>query len=72
VEVVVTGIGLVSPWGGSLEASWQKTDIWQIWDWAASTFSELRTRPLALVDKQPSELTKRTQVVVAAALKTLG
>jgi 3-oxoacyl-[acyl-carrier-protein] synthase II len=72
VEVVVTGIGLVSALGGSLEASWQKLISGKSGISLHQPFPELRTRPLALIGKQPSELKKLTQVVVAAALEDAG
>ena len=67
-EVVVTGIGLVSALNTSLDANWQKLISGESGIGLHQPFPELKTRPLALIGKQPIELTKLTQMVVTAAL----
>lgn len=65
--VVVTGIGLASSLGSSLETSWQnlidgKSGI-------KLRQLELVPQPLALIDESPGCLKKLTRLVVASALK---
>jgi 3-oxoacyl-[acyl-carrier-protein] synthase II len=69
VQVVVTGISLISALGTSLEASWQQLISGKSGIGLHQPFPELKIRPLGLIGKQPAELTKLTQLVVAAALK---
>lgn len=69
VEVVVTGIGLVSALSPSLDASWQKLISGKSGIGLYQPFPELKARPLALIGKQPTELTKLTQMIVTAALE---
>lgn len=71
MEVVVTGIGLVSALGDSLEASWQRLisgksgiGLYQL--------PELTPKPLALIGKQPEQLKTLTHLVVELALKDAG
>ena len=72
MEVVVTGIGLVSALGGRLSASWQQLISGKSGIGLHQPFPEIKTRPLALIGKQPAELTKLTQLVVASALADAG
>ena len=72
MEVVVTGIGLVSALGASLKASWQELLSGQSGIRLYQPFPELEPRPLALIGKQPAELTLLTQLVVASALEDAG
>lgn len=72
VEVVVTGIGLVSALGKSLETSWQQLITGKSSIQLHQPFPKLEPRPLALIGKQPAELTKLTQLVVASALEDAG
>lgn len=72
MEVVVTGIGLVSALGPNLTASWQQlisgeSGIRRL----HQPFSEL-TQPVALLGKEPAQLTTLTHMVVAAALADAG
>ncbi|TAE53765.1 MAG: beta-ketoacyl-ACP synthase [Nostocales cyanobacterium] len=72
IRVVVTGIGLVSALGNSLEDSWEnllgsKTAIK-----LHQPFPELSKIPLALIDNQPSQLNVLTQRVVNDALMNAG
>lgn len=72
IEVVITGIGLVSALGKSLEESWQgliagKSGIkWH------QPFPELPPLPLGLIGEKPTSLHSLTQVVVDAAIKDAG
>ncbi|HCF29827.1 MAG TPA: beta-ketoacyl-ACP synthase, partial [Cyanobacteria bacterium UBA11049] len=68
MEVVVTGIGLISSLGKSWD-SWQQLIQGKFGIKLRQPFLELAPRPLALIDEQPAELTKLTRLVVASALK---
>ncbi|MHC5863187.1 beta-ketoacyl-ACP synthase, partial [Nostoc sp.] len=72
VKVVVTGIGLVSALGGSLEDSWRNLIAGKSGIRLHQPFLELRPLPLGLIGQQPSELTMLTQMVVASALQDAG
>ncbi len=72
VEVVVTGIGLVSALGTSLEASWKQLIAGQAAIRLHQPFPELEPRPLGLIDQQPAGLTMLTQLVVSSALEDAG
>ena len=67
--VVITGIGLVSCLGTSLEHSWQKLIAGKCGLQWYQPFSELAACPLGLIANQPTELTTLTRLVVASALK---
>ena len=69
MEVVVTGIGLISALGQSLETSWQHLLAGESGSRWHQPFPELAPRPLALLRKTPANLTVLTQQVVAAALQ---
>ncbi|HEY9778795.1 MAG TPA: beta-ketoacyl-ACP synthase [Leptolyngbyaceae cyanobacterium] len=71
VEVVVTGIGLISSLG-KIWDSWQQVIQGKSGIKLRQPFLELAPRPLALIDEQPAELTKLTRLVVASALKDAG
>ncbi|ALF52365.1 3-oxoacyl-ACP synthase [Nostoc piscinale CENA21] len=72
VKVVVTGIGLVSALGTSLEDSWQNLLAGKSGIQYQQPFAELESVPLGLIGKQPSELQMLTQMVVASALQDAG
>ncbi len=72
VKVVVTGIGLVSALGGSLEDSWRNLIAGKSGIRLHQPFPELTPLPLGLIGQQPSELTMLTQMVVASALQDSG
>lgn len=72
MEVVVTGMGLVSALGTSLETSWQQLISAKSGIRVHQPFPELESRPLALIGKQPAALTTLTQLVVADAMKDAG
>ncbi|MCF2147986.1 beta-ketoacyl-ACP synthase [Desmonostoc muscorum LEGE 12446] len=72
VKVVVTGIGLVSALGGSLDDSWQNLLAGKSGIRLLQPFPELTPLPLALIGQQPAELTTLTQLVVASALQDAG
>jgi 3-oxoacyl-[acyl-carrier-protein] synthase II len=72
VEIVVTGIGLVSALGNSLQTSWQRLIAGQTGIQLYQPFPELAPRPLGLIGKQPAELATLTQRVVAMALEDAG
>ncbi|WP_375496455.1 beta-ketoacyl-ACP synthase [uncultured Nostoc sp.] len=72
VKVCVTGIGLVSALGGSLEDSWRNLIAGKSGIRLNQPFPELRLLPLGLIGQQPSELTMLTRMVVASALQDSG
>ncbi|MEH2161274.1 MAG: beta-ketoacyl-ACP synthase [Nostoc sp.] len=72
VKVCVTGIGLISALGGSLEDSWQNLLAGKSGIRLHQPFPELKPLPLGLISQQPSELTMLTQIVVASALQDAG
>ncbi|MEA5606148.1 beta-ketoacyl-ACP synthase [Nostoc sp. UHCC 0252] len=72
VKVVITGIGLISALGGSLEDSWQNLIAGKSGILLHQPFPELSPLPLGLISQQPSELTMLTQMVVASALQDSG
>ncbi|MBG1242244.1 beta-ketoacyl-ACP synthase [Nostoc sp. NZL] len=72
MKVCVTGIGLVSALGGSLEDSWQNLLAGKSGISLHQPFPELKPLPLGLIGEQPSELTLLTQMVVASALQDSG
>lgn len=72
VKVFVTGIGLISALGDSLEASWQRLVACQSGIHPYQPFPELAPRPLALIGKEPTSLTTLTHTVVRAALQDAG
>ncbi len=72
LKVVVTGIGLVSALGGSLEDSWRNLIAGKSGIRLHQPFPELTSLPLGLIGQQPSELTILTQMVVASALQDAG
>ena len=69
MEVVVTGIGLVSALGPSLEAGWQQLVSGTSAIHRHQPFPELQPLPLALIGRQPADLTTLTHLVVASALE---
>ncbi|MDF5711256.1 MAG: beta-ketoacyl-ACP synthase [Nostoc sp. S4] len=69
VKVVVTGIGLVSALGGNLEDSWQNLLAGKSGIRLHQPFPELIPFPLALIERQPAQLTVLTQLVVTSALQ---
>lgn len=71
MEVVVTGIGLISSLG-KIWDSWQQLIQGKSGIKLRQPFLELAPRPLALIDEQPAKLTKLTRLVVASALKDAG
>ncbi|MEH2036904.1 beta-ketoacyl-ACP synthase [Nostoc sp.] len=72
VKVCVTGIGLVSALGGSLEDSWRNLIAGKSGIRLHQPFPELTQLPLGLIAQQPSELTMLTRMVVASALQDSG
>ncbi|MEH2286291.1 beta-ketoacyl-ACP synthase [Nostoc sp.] len=72
VKVCVTGIGLVSALGGSLEDSWQNLIASKSGIRLHQPFPELTPLPLGLIGEQPAGLTMLTQMVVASALQDAG
>ncbi|MEH2374656.1 beta-ketoacyl-ACP synthase [Nostoc sp.] len=72
VKVCVTGIGLISALGGSLEESWQNLLAGKSGIRLYQPFPELTPLPLGLISQQPSELILLTQMVVSSALQDAG
>jgi 3-oxoacyl-[acyl-carrier-protein] synthase II len=72
VEVVVTGISLVSALGKSLAGSWQQLLAGQSGIHIYQLFPQLAPRPLGLIDKQPAQVGVLTQQLVASALQDAG
>ncbi|MEH2030595.1 MAG: beta-ketoacyl-ACP synthase [Nostoc sp.] len=72
VKVYITGIGLVSALGGSLEDSWRNLIAGKSGIRLNQPFPELRLLPLGLIGQQPSELTMLTRMIVASALQDSG
>lgn len=71
VEVVVTGIGLISALG-NLENTWQSLIAGESGIILRQLFTELPTFPIALIGKIPNNLTNITELVVTSALKDAG
>lgn len=69
VRVVVTGIGLVSALGNSLEDSWQNLLSGTTGIELHQPFPELLKIPLGLIGDKPSDLSTLTQMVVNSALE---
>lgn len=72
VAVVVTGIGLVSALGKSLEDSWQELIAGKSGIKLHQPWTELEPRPLGMIGSQPAQIRMLTQLVVASALKDAG
>lgn len=72
MEVVVTGIGLVSALGSSLESSWQQLVAGKSAIKLQQPFAELKQLPLALISQQPAYLQTLTRLVVSAAIADAG
>jgi 3-oxoacyl-[acyl-carrier-protein] synthase II len=72
VEVVVTGISLVSALGKSLVDSWQQLLAGKSGIHIYQPFPELEPRPLGLIDKQPAQVRVLTQQLVASVLQDAG
>ncbi|HBB34583.1 MAG TPA: beta-ketoacyl-ACP synthase [Cyanobacteria bacterium UBA9273] len=71
MQVVVTGIGLVSALGG-LQLSWRRLLNSESGIWQHQPFADLPSRPLALIDRIPTSLETLTRLVVADALEDAG
>ncbi|MEH2312760.1 MAG: beta-ketoacyl-ACP synthase [Nostoc sp.] len=69
VKVCVTGIGLISALGGSLEDSWRNLLAGKSGILLHQPFPEITPLPLGLIAQQPSELPMLTQMAVASALQ---
>jgi 3-oxoacyl-[acyl-carrier-protein] synthase II len=67
VEVVVTGIGLVSTLGG-LKSTWKQILSGNCGIHLHQPFSEFAPIPLALIGKNPSDLITLTRQILAAAI----
>ncbi|MBD2523463.1 beta-ketoacyl-ACP synthase [Nostoc sp. FACHB-133] len=72
MKVLVTGIGLVSALGGSLEDSWKNLIAGKSGIRLHQPFPEIKPLPLGLIAQQPSELAMLTQMVVTSALQNAG
>lgn len=71
-EVVVTGVGLISTLGRSLEESWKQLIRGKSGIRLQQPFLELKPRPLALLAEQPMELQTMTSQIVKSALQDAG
>ncbi len=69
VQVVVTGIGLISALGNNLEASWWRLIAGKSGIKLHQPFSELRSLPLGLISDRPTQLRIVTQQAVTSALQ---
>ncbi|MTJ23938.1 beta-ketoacyl-ACP synthase [Dolichospermum sp. UHCC 0352] len=69
VRVVVTGIGLVSALGKSLEGSWRDLLLGKTGIKLHQLFPELGIIPLGLIAEKPSLLNTLTEIVVNSALQ---
>jgi 3-oxoacyl-[acyl-carrier-protein] synthase II len=69
VRVVITGIGLVSALGNSLEDSWKNLLSLKTGIKLHQPFPELGKIPLALINQKPSNLSSLTQRVVDDSLR---
>jgi len=72
LNIVVTGIGLISSLGKNLETSWKNLILDRIGISLKQPFPELAARPLALIDEQTADVKQLTQLAVAAALTDAG
>ncbi|MGJ5673476.1 MAG: beta-ketoacyl-ACP synthase [Nostochopsis sp.] len=72
VEVVVTGISLISALGQNLADSWEQLLAGKSGIKICQPFPELEPRPLGLIDKQPAQVRLLTQQLVASALEDAG
>lgn len=72
MQVVVTGIGLLSALGPSLETSWLRLIAGESAIKLRQPFSELPPRPLGLIGETPAQLIPLIEQVVPAALKDAG
>ena len=72
VEVVVTGISLISSLGQNLETSWKNLILGYVGIEVEQPFPELTALPLALIYQQPTDVKQLIQLAVAAALTDAG
>ncbi|MBV8883452.1 MAG: beta-ketoacyl-ACP synthase [Chroococcidiopsidaceae cyanobacterium CP_BM_RX_35] len=72
MDVVITGIGLVSALGASVTASWQQLILGESSIRLCQPFLELKPLPLALIGQQPAKFLELTHAVVTAALADAG
>ncbi|MBW4583597.1 MAG: beta-ketoacyl-ACP synthase [Tildeniella nuda ZEHNDER 1965/U140] len=71
MDVVVTGVGLVSALG-SLDVTWKHLLAGRSGIQQQQPFLELEPRPLALIADEPSALAAITQQVIASAIEDAG
>jgi 3-oxoacyl-[acyl-carrier-protein] synthase II len=69
VNIVITGIGLVSALGKSLEESWENLLAGKTGIKLYQPFPEQEPLPLGLIGQRPSELSYLTQMVVESVLQ---
>jgi 3-oxoacyl-[acyl-carrier-protein] synthase II len=72
LNIVVTGIGLISSLGESLETSWKNLTLGHSGIQLSQPFPELAARPLALIYEQPADVKQLIQSGVADALTDAG
>ncbi len=72
MQVVVTGIGLLSALGPSLETSWLRLIAGESAIKLRQPFSELPPRPLGLIGETPAQLIPLIEQIVPAALRDAG
>ena len=68
-RVVVTGIGLISALGNSLEDSWRRLIAGECGIKQRQLFPELQSLPFGLIGDRPAQLKSLTQQVVISALQ---
>ena len=72
MEITVTGIGLVSALGDSLEATWLRLLAGESGISLQQPFPELEPRPLAPIDSVSASVTSLTLLAAKAAIKDAG
>jgi 3-oxoacyl-[acyl-carrier-protein] synthase II len=69
IQVVVTGIGLISALGNNLEDSWRRLIAGECGIKLHQPFVELQSLPLGLIGDRPAQLKNLTHQIVTSALQ---
>ena len=72
MDVVVTGLGLISALGNDLQSSWNRLLVGDSGIYLSQPFAELPHRPLGLIKQKSVDLFEFTQQVVAQAVADAG